>query len=279
MNGTIEKILEKHGIELYGAVPFSECVPANMRLYEQLKDKIKTAIVFAVPYRTELVPEDKYKMSSYARVYDYHRKFDPLFEELINELSQSFNDNFFAGYADHSPVNEKHAALIAGMGSAGRNSLLITDKYGSFVFLGSVFTDLECADKTVPVKKCIDCGRCVAACPAGAIREQGIDPEKCLSGINQKRSVTDEEAAFIAKSGYVWGCDECQNVCPLNEKALKTDDAYFTGGFIKKLSQEWLRGLSDEEFAKYPFSWRKREVILRNIALIDGFNLDKTDGA
>ena len=279
MHNLIAQTFEKHGIELYGAVPFAECVPANMRLYGQLKDRIKTTLIFAVPYKTALLPEDDHKMSSYARVYDYHKKFAPLFTELINDLSRVFPENYFAGYADHSPVNEKHAALIAGMGVAGRNSLLITHKYGSFVFLGSVFTDLECADKTFPIKQCIGCGKCVSACPAGAIREQGIDPEKCLSGINQKKSVTDEEAAFIAKSGYVWGCDECQNACPLNEKALTTDDGYFTSGFIKTLTEEWLRGLSDEEFERYPFSWRKREVILRNIALIDGSRLDKTDNA
>ena len=271
MEKLVKQIFASNGIELYGIVPFEKCVPANARLYEELKDSLKTVFVFAVPYKTALTPEDGYKMSAYARVYDYHKKFIPLFEKLVSGFKSAFPGYEFAGYVDHSPVNEKQAALIAGMGVVGRNSLLITHKYGSFVFLGSVFTNMECECETFPIKECINCGRCISACPADAMLEHGIDPEKCLSGINQKKRVTDEEAAFIAKSGYVWGCDECQDACPLNEGALKTDDAYFTDGFIKDLSREWLSSLPDDEFANYPFSWRKREVILRNITLIDEY--------
>ncbi len=269
MDTAVKTIFSQNGIDLFGAVPFEKCVPANERLYEKYKGVMKTVLIFAVPYRTRLVPQDDYKMSMYARVYDYHKKFVPLFEKLTAQFKERFPENVFEGYVDHSPVNEKHAALLAGMGVAGRNSLLITHKYGSFVFLGSVVTDMEFPDETQEIKTCMNCGKCIEACPAHAIRERGIDPDSCLSGINQKKQVTPEEAAFIAACGYVWGCDECQNVCPLNAGALTTDDEYFTGGFINELSAGWLRGLSEEEFCQYPFSWRKREVILRNIDLID----------
>ncbi|MBO7399675.1 MAG: epoxyqueuosine reductase [Clostridia bacterium] len=269
MQKAVKEIFASNGIDLYGAVPFEKCIPANVRLYEKYAGVMKTVLIFAIPYKTSLVPEDGYKMSAYARVYDYHKKFVPLFEKLNARFKERFPGYAFEGYVDHSPVNEKHASLLAGMGVAGRNSLLITRKYGSFVFLGSVMTDMPFPDETREIKTCIDCGRCIAACPANAIRERGIDPDACLSGINQKKKVSPEEAGFIAKSGYVWGCDECQNACPLNAGALTTDDGYFTEGFIKNLSAEWLSGLSDEEFERYPFSWRKREVIMRNIALID----------
>ena len=269
MDKRIAEIFLQNEIKLFGEAPYEKCDAANERLHAELGGKYKTAYIFALPYRTSLVPEDGYVMSAYARVYDYHKKFVPLLETLCAQMGERLPEYEFAGFADHSPVNEKHAALLAGLGVAGRNSLLITEKYGSYVFLGSVLSTMECETPPRRIGLCLNCGKCVSACPGGAIGERGIDPSKCVSGINQKKRVTPEEEEIIARAGSVWGCDVCQEVCPMNGGALTTDDEYFTGGFIKNLSPAWLEELSDEEFASYPFSWRKREVILRNIALID----------
>ena len=264
----ITKIMNKNGISLFGVAAYKDCAAANKRLYEECKD-MKSVIIFAVPYKTENVPDDGYKMSCYARVYDYHGYFARLFDSLIKDFESEFPSNVFRGFADHSPINEKQAAANASLGVIGKNTLLITKEYGSFVFLGSVITDLETESVKNGIASCLNCGRCAAACPGGAIGENGFDAEKCISGITQKKSITDAEKKKIKANNAVWGCDVCQNVCPLNKGALATSEKYFTESYIKSINYDYIKNMSEEEFAKYPFSWRKKDVILRNIELCE----------
>ncbi|MGI6717286.1 MAG: epoxyqueuosine reductase [Eubacteriales bacterium] len=269
----IFNILENFGIDLYGFVPFSACVPANRRLYDECRNiGIKTAVIFAVPYKTDQTHGDGYNMSAYARVYDYHKKFTSLFDIIIPRLNESFPDNTFNAFADHSPINEKLAASSAGLGVIGNNTLLITKKYGSFVFLGGIYTDLDIPCDVISPERCLDCGLCKYACPTGAIGEKSYDHTKCLSYISQKNAKTECEKVLLYKTKTVWGCDICQNVCPLNDKAQNTADSYFTGSFIKNLSYDFIEKMDNSEFLKYPFSWRKKQVILDNIANADKNN-------
>ena len=157
----------------------------------------------------------------------------------------------------------------AGIGVIGKSTLLITEKYGSFVFLGSVITDLETETEKHEIKSCIDCGRCIASCPGGALNKYGFDSEKCISALTQKKSLTDEDEIKIKENKAAWGCDVCQKICPMNENKLTTKIGYFIGSYLENVSSETIGNMSNEEFAKYPFSWRKKDVILRNLTLAE----------
>lgn len=269
MNNTIKHILESEDIFSYGLIPFQACVPANQRLYDSCKDRMKSVIVFAIPYKTCNVPTDSSNASLYARVYDYHKLFEYKFSSVKRKMYKAFPGFCFEAFADHSPINEKQAAASCGLGVIGKNTLLITDKYGSFVFIGSVITDMPIDYSLVTPKSCISCGRCISACPNNALSVNGFDFTKCLSFISQKRAKTADENALLKKYKTVWGCDICQSVCPMNEGKAITTESYFTDSFIFDFSKEFISSLSDEEFEKYPFSWRKKEVILHNIEAIN----------
>ena len=108
---------------------------------------------------------------------------------------------------------------------------------------------------------CIHCGECTRACPGNAIRDGRIDKEKCLSYITQKKGeLTEEEKRMIKESGCIWGCDICQNVCPLNKGAGKTDINEFRETAVP-------RAESDTRIEGRAFAWRGEKVIKRNIDL------------
>ncbi len=262
----MKKIFKSENITEYAVIPFDESLVINPRLMP--KEKINSIVVFLVPYKSECVPKDNYGISAYARVKDYHSYMKTLFGALVPKLSQKFGANFY-GFADHSPVNEKLCAAYGGLGVIGKNSLLINEKYGSFVFIGVCLTPLKTENKAKDILSCINCGKCTLCCPGQAITEMGIIGEKCLSGLSQKKKLTEEEQKKVTEAGLCWGCDVCQNVCPMNEKALFSPIDYFTDTYLDSISPELIESMNDEEYSMYAFSWRKKEVILRNMHSAD----------
>lgn len=260
---TIKEIFKKESITRTGIIPITECDVINKRI---LPENAKSVIVFLIPYRsTEKIPNDGF--SEYARIYDYHKYAASLYERIISTLTEKTGYKFY-GFCDHSPINEKLAAAKCGLGVIGRNSLFIDKEYGSFVFIGSLITNADRNTKIYPVEHCIDCGKCITACPSSAIRENGIDRYICLSGISQKKNKTDEEKAVLKKHNTVWGCDICQNVCPYNSKAKISPIPYFANTRIENIDKQFIESLTDEEFEKYAFSYKGRKIVLDNIDFI-----------
>lgn len=262
----MKKIFKNKNITEYAVIPFDEALVINPRLMPE--EKINSIVVFLVPYKSTNIPKDNYGISAYARVKDYHGYMKMLFAELVPELSEKFGVNFY-GFADHSPVNEKLCAAYGGLGVIGINSLLINEKYGSFVFIGVFLSPLKTENKAKEIISCINCGKCAEHCPGKAITANGITAEKCLSGLSQKKRLTEEEQQIVTYAGLCWGCDICQNVCPMNEKALFSPIDYFKDTYLDNVSTELIESMDDEEYSKYAFSWRKKEVILRNMHSAD----------
>lgn len=274
-NATLEKIMKQNGVDLFGVADFKKLTPVNQRLYDALKQKgAKSVIVLALPYKSGLKQKDKFNMSAYARVRDYHARFAALFESLARDLKAAFPGCFFDSYSDHSPINEKEAALFAGLGIRGLNTLLITKKYGTFVFLGGVVTDKPFKSADAAPKACAGCDKCVRLCPTGALTVSGghafLNREKCLSAVSQKTKKSPAELELLKKHKVVWGCDICQDVCPYNRDITPCGDDYFINGFIGDISYDFIKNMPDEVFSLYPFSWRKKEVILENLSLFSG---------
>ena len=142
-----------------------------------------TALVWLLPYNVG-TPEGN--ISLYARTLDYHRLFDDVSKRIAKNLKKQFPDANFYNFSDHSPIAEVSAAASLGLGVIGENNLLINEKYGSYIFVGTLFTDLVTEyDEIMPIKSCIRCGACKRACPTKSLENKSMDA--CLSFINQKK--------------------------------------------------------------------------------------------
>ena len=268
MTEKILNVLKNRGILLAAPIALKDCIKTREYKLKNAGFNLSNelfAIIIAVPYLTR---QENKNLSSYAVSRDYHGYFSELFSAVIPELKSIFPDATFAGFADNSPIDERHAAAVAGLGIIGENGMLITEKYSSYVFLGEIITDLPLPANAHDIQKCSGCGRCASACPKD-------DCGQCLSELTQKKGeLSDSEAESIIKYGSAWGCDICQVVCPHTVKAIKsqtiyTNIDYFKDNCIPHLTTELLSKMSDEEFAKRAYSWRKRDTISRNLALLE----------
>ena len=259
----VKQILALCGIERVGIISIKDCDIINERI---LPDEVKSAILFCIPYRSTAESAND-GFSEYARIYDYHKYASSLYEDITEKMSDATGYMFY-GFCDHSPINEKTAIAKCGLGVIGRNSLFIDNVYGSFVFIGSILTNAETESNPCGINTCINCQKCVTACPAGAICEKGIDRFKCLSAISQKKNKSDEEKLSLKTHNIVWGCDICQNVCPYNKNAKISPIPYFKNTRIGKINKAFIENLTDDEFKKYAFSYKGRKIVLDNIDFI-----------
>lgn len=260
----VRPALAAEGITCAGIVPLSACRLTRSYLLERagLPTASGSVLMMALPYRAE--DEESANLSAYAIPPDYHGVASALFARLIPSLASAFPGARLAGFSDHAPIDERHAAAIAGLGVIGDNGLLITQRYGSYVFLAEVITDLPTDALPGEVKGCAHCGACRAACPVG------LDHSRCLSALTQKKGeLTPEEAEQIIAHGSAWGCDICQNVCPYNRGALCAPLPAFTADRIPRLSTARIEAMDDAAFARRAYAWRGRAVILRNLRLLE----------
>jgi len=264
----IKKLLKETGIELCAPISLKNCnITRQYKLERCDFSDISSlnAIMIAVPY---LVKHEKRNISAYAAPKDYHAFFKGLFDAVIPLLEREYPDHRFVGFADDSPIDERSAAAMAGLGIIGDNGMLITEKYSSYVFLGEIITDLPIESAAGEIKRCEGCGKCKLACP---MAESG----QCLSALTQKKGLlSDEEKRTILKHGYAWGCDICQEVCPHTKRAIAdgtiyTDIEFFKSEDLPFLTVRDIDNMSDGEFATRAYSWRGRRTIRRNLELFE----------
>lgn len=246
---------------LWGICPFKK-LSENLiecRAKSRLPEKPETVIVACFPYLLDDSEYENRNISKYAVVTDYHEVALARLEKAAEMLRRIYPDNRFSAFADNSPIPEVRAACAAGLGVRGMNTLLITEKYGSYVFIGEIVTDLKIEPKENKIKTCIGCQKCINACPSKAITDSVFNEKACLSAITQKKGeLSDEEKKLMRECGCVWGCDICQDVCPMNKNAAKTEMEEF-------LSSPAARVLPGCELDARAYEWRGRKVIERNI--------------
>lgn len=226
------------------------------RALGRIPQKSKTVIMCVFPYKVQTQEPDN--ISRYAAVPDYHNVCGEMLSRAARDLINTFPQNCFECFVDNSPIPEVFAAALAGLGVKGDNGLLITEKYGSYVFLGEIVTDLyiECENL---YRECEHCGRCVKACPVGC------EKLNCLSALSQKKGeLSDEQITALKKHRILWGCDICAESCPLNENAQNT----YIEAFIKGYRNSYRLGENAENRA---YNWRKG-AIERNFLLQNTYN-------
>lgn len=228
--------------------------------------EVAGAIVFLIPYYYPPAYTDGMNISKYARAKDYHFFATEFYARILPKLRELMPNESFTGCCDASPINEKIAAARAGLGVIGKNSLLINKKYGSYCFIGSVLTSYK--PKNVcdsEIKYCIGCGSCIKHCPGNALTERGIDADRCVSAITQKKHRTDEEMLLLKRLKAVWGCDVCQDVCPMNKGILETPVPFFKTDIASHITRETIEQMDDAEFKRRAFAWRGKKVLIQNI--------------
>ncbi len=266
MTEYIEKAFESAKIEYYAALDFSHLHITRADMIEELGFVPASVIVYLVPYYAGKCEN----LSVYAGSVDYHIYLKQLGEELIGAITRAYPESKARAFGDRSPIDERHAALIGGLGILGKNGLLINERYGSYVFIGEVITDVAPekfgVKAPMDIKHCRDCGACISACPTGAL----IGAGECLSAITQRKGeLSESEAKLLAKFNTVWGCDVCQAVCPYNTAAKKTPVDFFYKDRITSLTSDILSSMSKQEFTKRAFAWRGRKTVERNLEIYE----------
>ncbi len=167
------------------------------------------------------------RVARYARGRDYHRRMKRRLRVLQRELEAALPDVRGKVCCDIEPFMEREHAVRAGIGSIGKNTLLIVPGLGSWVLLAAYVTTLRLAPTVAAgdpeqADPCATCTRCIDACPTQAIRPDGIDSRRCLSSVTlEDRGQPDPEVAAQAGS-WLLGCDICQEVCPHNQPTRKS---------------------------------------------------------
>jgi len=204
-------------------------------------EKARSAIVCALnyntalPYSTEAAvtkePEGEARgwISRYAWGDDYHEGMWTKLNALTAALQERFGQGFTArAYADTGPVAERVFAKHAGLGWLGKNTLLLNETLGSWIFLGVILTSLELepslkAGEAPAADLCGNCRQCLDACPTGALVEPYVlDARRCISYLTIELRGTIPEEFRRAIGWHVYGCDICQDVCPFNRAAPVT---------------------------------------------------------
>ena len=260
-------------IELYGFLPLDECKIIRPYLLERCGVNKGSAVIFAVPYYSRAAETEGRNVSLYAVPRDYHLYFKEISRRFCDAAKSEFPTANFRFFSDHSPIDEVNGAAKAGIGIIGRNHLLITERYSSFIFLGEIVTDLELPSEVREIGFCENCGFCSSECPVD------LSVEECLSALTQKKGeLTMQEKEKILAHGLAWGCDRCQTACPHTKKAIQNGTIYSPVDFFREkcipaLTAEALEAMTDEEFNTRAYSWRGRDTILRNLKLFkDGSN-------
>jgi len=225
-------------------------------------------------------------ISRYAWGDDYHDVLGEKLEAMIQNLHSEFPEPFEArAYVDTGPIVERVAAKYAGLGWLAKNTCLINEKLGSWLFLGVIVTTLDLAAsldaaETPAPDLCGNCSLCIDACPTGAIVEPYVlDARRCISylTIELRGAIPLELREPIGR--HVFGCDICQDVCPWNRRASVTALPNFQPRQREEHSLfspelEWLVSLSEEEFRAVfrgsPVKRTKWRGLVRNACIAIG---------
>ncbi|GAB6168019.1 tRNA epoxyqueuosine(34) reductase QueG [Clostridium carnis] len=234
-------------------------------------EKGKTIISIAFPYLHNVKYIDN-GFSVYTRGVDYHKVVKGYLEKIC-EFIKSLGGEAIA-LVDSNTLPERYIAYLAGIGFIGKNNMIITKKYGSFVFLGEIITDLEieCNDlrkieEINNFKECGDCEICYKECPSKAINKNRKNSNICVSYFTQKKDLEDKYIKLL--KGRVFGCDSCQNKCPYNENInFSNIEEFYPLKFMNEENSKVLANIGNKEFKETFLTtscgWRGKNVLKRN---------------
>jgi len=249
---------------------------------ELLFPGVARAIVCRMDYLpAEYLPADQdpelASVSRYALGRDYHKLMRRRLARLARRIRETAGGGRFRAFVDSAPVPERALAAKAGLGWVGKNTMLINRNAGSWFFLGVIYTDLP-LPVDAPYKRglCGSCRACLDLCPTRAFTGPGeLDARRCISylTIEYKGSIPAELRPLIGNR--IFGCDECQRVCPWNRYAqISAEPDFQPRQRLDRTPLHELFAWSEEEFLRRTEGSALRrlryECWLRNLAVALG---------
>lgn len=239
----------------------------------------KTIISIAFPYLYKSDFNESANFSKYTLGRDYH----VVTMDYMNKICDFIKSKGWKAMClvDSNALPERYIAWSSGVGFIGKNNTLITEKYGSYVFLGEIITDLIVEPDKKIMQKCGDCNICLEACPTSSIVEGpfGINNNSniCLSYITQKKDI--EDSWFNKLNGRLFGCDTCQEACPYNsEREFSNISEFKPYEHMTRINLKELMETNNQEFKdKYKLTscgWKGKNILKRN-AIINAISVEK----
>lgn len=237
---------------------------------KRIMPEVQSVICVAMHYRTsrELDKSTFGGIARYAQGYDYHDFMTDRLRQLLHWMQEQTE---CAGrvYVDTGPVLERELAQRAGIGWAGKNTLIMSRELGSYFLLGEILVDVPLQfDEPHWQDYCGSCTACIDACPTDALKPHELDANRCISYHTiENRELPPAELA--EKFGdWIFGCDACQEVCPWNHKStFVSHEPELWQREQMPAKQEW-EDISQEEFSarlrKSPLKRAKRAGMQRN---------------
>ncbi|HIO02070.1 MAG TPA: tRNA epoxyqueuosine(34) reductase QueG [Alphaproteobacteria bacterium] len=248
---------------------------------KKLWPAVRGVIVVAANYGPETDPLDDLSrrsigtISVYARNRDYHKILKGRLKQLGNWMSSSLGGKIKV-FVDTAPVMEKPLAEAAGLGWQGKHTNLVSQEYGSWLFLGVIFTTFEVSSEETIGDRCGSCQRCLDICPTHAFpAPYQLDARRCISylTIEHKGQIAREFRA--AMGNRIFGCDDCLAVCPWNKFARATREMKLSAredllapdlSMLARLDDQAFRTL----FAGSPIKRLGRNRFVRNVLVAIG---------
>lgn len=229
------------------------------------------------PYSTQVHNPDRGWISRYAwSREDYHEAVLRRLQQVETTFRRVVDDVETRSYVDTGPIVERVFAKYAGVGWIGKNTCVINQVKGSWLFLGVILTSLELQPDIPAPDRCGTCTRCIEACPTNALLQPyELDSNRCISylTIEKRGSIPDDFRAGMGQQ--VFGCDICQDVCPWNRKALFSTAPEFAprDGLVNP-ALDWLAEIPLEQFRETfrgsPIRRAKHAGLRRNAVIAMG---------
>ena len=216
-------------------------------------------------------------ISRYALGRDYHKVLRNRLQALANRIADKFGQFGYRAFVDSAPVLEKAIAQKAGLGWIGKHSNLLSNESGSWFFLGELYTDLPLLTDDPPQKNhCGSCTACMEACPTDAIvAPYTVDARRCISYLTIERKESIPVEFRKAMGNRIYGCDDCQLVCPFNKFSSPTQEPDFqvrhsldSASLVELFS--WEEPMFKTKMAGSPIYRIGHERWIRNIAVALG---------
>ncbi len=265
--------------DMHGEMAYMKRQSEKRRNPSLVLEGVRSIVVLAMNYHSEESPAEsplKGKISRYAWGSDYHPLMKGRLDSLMTFIRREEPQARGLCYVDTGPVMEKVWGAQSSIGWIGKHSNLISRDQGSWFFIGVILLNLELAYDRESRDYCGTCSRCIAACPTGAIvAPYVVDARLCISylTIELRGPIPPDLRPLIGNR--IYGCDDCQEVCPWNRFAIKTDEAAFfprPGNVLPDLLP--LVDLSVEDFNRRfensPIRRAKRDGFVRNVVVALG---------
>ncbi|MGY8990780.1 MAG: tRNA epoxyqueuosine(34) reductase QueG [Rhodospirillales bacterium] len=248
---------------------------------QKLMPEARSVIVLGSNYGPKNDPlhtlsqRDHATISVYAQGEDYHNALKKRLKQLGRWMVETMSCDIKV-FVDTAPVMERPLAARAGLGWQGKHTNLVSREFGSWLFLGEVFTTLDLPPDTPEVDHCGSCDACMRACPTDAIVEPNrLNPTLCISYLTIEHKSAIEPNLMTSMGNRIYGCDDCLAVCPWNKFAEPTHEApYFPRAELQAPRLADLATLDDAEFRKIfagsPIKRTGRDRFVRNVMIAIG---------